>query len=71
MLELVKQFEKSSGKTVTCDLVERREGDVAKLVCDASLAAKELNWVPKRTVKDMCECFFLNYSFSFLIFISV
>ncbi|KAB7499023.1 UDP-glucose 4-epimerase [Armadillidium nasatum] len=55
VLELVEAFEKASGKKVAYKIEERRPGDVARLVCDASLAKEELRWVPKLTVKDMCE----------------
>ena len=33
----------------------RRAGDVAETVADSSLAKKVLNWIPTRSLKDMCQ----------------
>ena len=38
-----------TSKKINIEKTERREGDPAKLIADASLAKKELNWMPRYT----------------------
>jgi len=57
VLELCRHFETASGKTIPRKVAERRVGDVATLVCDATLAKKELGWTATRDVTAMCEDF--------------
>lgn len=54
VLEMVRSFEKASGKKVSFEIVGRREGDVAKCYSDCSLAKKELGWVAEKGVDEMC-----------------
>lgn len=54
VLEVVSCFESVSGRKIPVELVERRPGDVAACYSDCSLAAKELSWNAKLTLKDMC-----------------
>ena len=35
--------------------MERRKGDVGKLVADVSLAKNLLGWTPKKSLEDMCK----------------
>lgn len=42
--EMVEAFSRISGKEIKAETGPRREGDVAELLADASLANKELNW---------------------------
>ncbi|NQV16380.1 UDP-glucose 4-epimerase GalE [bacterium] len=55
VLELVKAFEKASGKNVAYEIVERRSGDIAQCYADTSLASELLNWKAKRGITQMCE----------------
>ena len=55
VLELVETFQETNNINVPYEFVERREGDVAMVVADNSLANKILNWKPKRTIRDMCK----------------
>lgn len=55
VLDMVKAFEKASGKTIKYEIVARRPGDVAACYSDASLAERELGWKAMFGVKEMCE----------------
>jgi len=55
VLELVTAFEKSSGAKVPYQIVDRRPGDVAICYADPLKAKKELGWVAKRGVEQMCR----------------
>ncbi|UAW99440.1 UDP-glucose 4-epimerase GalE [Halopseudomonas nanhaiensis] len=54
VLDMVKAFEKASGKPVAYKLVDRRPGDVALCYADASLAEQELGWRAELGVEAMC-----------------
>ena len=55
VLEMVKAFEKASGKKVPYKIAQRRAGDVAKCYADPSFAKKSLNWEAKKSIFDMCK----------------
>ena len=55
VLEVVKAFEKASGKEVPYELVERRPGDVAECYADPTFAASELGWKAERGIDEMCR----------------
>ncbi len=54
VLEVVDAFEKASGRKVPYKIVERRSGDVAICYADPSKAKRELGWVAKRGLNEMC-----------------
>ena len=54
VLDMVKAFEKSSGKKVAYKIVDRRIGDIAKCYSNPSYAKKVLDWEAKKTIEDMC-----------------
>ncbi|SFV75943.1 UDP-glucose 4-epimerase [hydrothermal vent metagenome] len=54
VLDVVKAFEKASGKKVPYEIVGRRAGDVAKCYADPSYAKKVLNWSAKKDLEQMC-----------------
>jgi len=54
VLEMVKAFEKASGKEIPYQIDPRRPGDVATCYADPSLAEKELGWKAEKTLDDMC-----------------
>jgi UDP-glucose 4-epimerase len=53
VIDMVKAFEKASGKTIPYKLVERRPGDVAITYADPSLAYEELGWKASRGLEEM------------------
>ncbi|MFK7731567.1 MAG: UDP-glucose 4-epimerase GalE [Pseudomonadales bacterium] len=53
VLDMVKAFEKETGKPVAYEIVARRPGDIATCYADSSLAKNELGWQATRNVEDM------------------
>ncbi len=54
VLEMVRAFEKASGRDVPFKVVDRRPGDIAVCYADPSLAEKLLNWKTTRGLDAMC-----------------
>lgn len=54
VLQMVKAFEKASGKPIPFTLTHRRPGDVPAYWASPSLAATRLNWHAKRDLLAMC-----------------
>jgi len=55
VLELVHIFEKVNNVKVPYKFVSRRPGDLAVSYADVSKIYKEIGWVTKRSVEDMCR----------------
>ncbi len=55
VLELVKEFEKANKINIPIVYKNRREGDVPILVAKNDLALSVLNWIPKRSLREMCK----------------
>lgn len=55
VLDVVKAFEKASGRTVAYKIVDRRPGDIATCYSDPSKAKEELGWEATRDIDEMCE----------------
>ena len=55
VLDVVKAFEKASGKEVPYKLVERRTGDIAKCYANPSFAKEVLGWEATRDLEQMCQ----------------
>jgi len=55
VLEVVKAFERASGKAIALEFHPRRAGDVAQSYADPSLAARELGWHARLSLKAMCR----------------
>jgi UDP-glucose 4-epimerase len=55
VLDMVKEFEKQSGKAVPYKIVPRREGDVAACYAEPTLAATGLNWKADKGLAEMCR----------------
>lgn len=53
VLDVVKVFEKISGKKISYKLCSKREGDIAECWADISLAKKELKWNAIYELEDM------------------
>ena len=54
VLDVVKAFEKASGKEVPYKLVDRRTGDIAKCYANPSFAKEILGWEATRDLEQMC-----------------
>ena len=54
VLDIVKAFQKASGREIPYQIVDRRPGDVACCYADPSAAERELGWKAERGLDDMC-----------------
>ena len=54
VLELVRAFERASGRPVPYEVVGRRAGDVAACYADPALAAQTIGWKATRDLDRMC-----------------
>ncbi len=54
VLEMVKAFEKASGKKVRCKTAPRRPGDIAECWALPAKAERELGWKASRGIEEMC-----------------
>ena len=54
VLDLVNTFEQVNNIKIPYEFVDRREGDAASVIADNSFAISKIDWLPKRTLKDMC-----------------
>lgn len=54
VLEVVRAFERASGRTIPYDIVPRRNGDVAACYADPALARQQLGWQATRDLDTMC-----------------
>lgn len=55
VLEMVKGFEKASGRRIPYRIADRREGDVARSVAAVTKAKQLLGWTAKFDFSEMCE----------------
>lgn len=55
VLDMVKAFEKATGRSVPYVISPRRAGDVAECYADPAKAKKLLGWEAKYTLEDMCQ----------------
>ncbi len=55
VLELVRAFERASGREVPLEVVARRPGDVAEVYADPTLAGELLGWHAEHDVDAMCR----------------
>jgi len=55
VLDMVRSFEKASGRPVPYAIVPRRPGDVAACYADPVLAKELLGWEAKLGIDDMCR----------------
>ncbi len=54
VLDVVKAYEKASGKEIKYEIKPRRAGDIATCYAVATKALKELNWKAERGIEEMC-----------------
>ena len=55
VLDMVKAFEKTTGKKVQYKIAPRRAGDIATCYADPQKAKEELGWEANKTLEDMCR----------------
>ncbi len=55
VLDMVRAFEKATGKDVPYKIAPRRSGDIATCFADPKKAREELGWEATRTLEDMCR----------------
>ena len=55
VLDVVKAFEKASGKTIKYKIAPRRAGDIATCYADAGKAQRELGWTAEFGIEEMCR----------------
>ena len=55
VLDMVKAFEKASGRSVPYQIVDRRPGDIATCYADPTYAKKRLDWKAECELDEMCE----------------
>jgi UDP-glucose 4-epimerase len=55
VLEVIRAFEKASGKTIPYRIAERRPGDIAESYADTTKAHRELGWSAQFDLDDMCR----------------
>jgi len=54
VLDVLKAYERASGKTIPYKIVDRRDGDIAKNYADPTYAKEILGWEAKRDINQMC-----------------
>jgi UDP-glucose 4-epimerase len=55
VLDMVKAFERVSGRGVPYQIVDRRPGDIATCYADPAYAAEKLDWKAEYELDEMCE----------------
>ena len=55
VLDVVKTFSKVNNIKIPYKFVKRRNGDVKKLVANNKKALQILNWVPQKSLSDICK----------------
>ncbi len=53
--ELVTELQRAAGSTAEPVIGPRREGDPARIVADGQLAARDLDWATRHSLRDMAE----------------
>ncbi|MFO7846062.1 MAG: UDP-glucose 4-epimerase GalE [Balneolaceae bacterium] len=55
VLDVVKTFEKATGKKINYELTDRRPGDAAVCFADVRKAKEKLHWQTEKNLEDMCR----------------
>jgi UDP-glucose 4-epimerase len=53
VLDIIKTFEKVTGRSINYKIAPRRDGDLPEFFANAQLALKELNWKTEKSLEDM------------------
>ena len=54
VLELIETFSRINNVNIDYEFTSRREGDLEEIVADNSLASSLLNWIPEKSLEEMC-----------------
>ncbi|KAF7600895.1 MAG: UDP-glucose 4-epimerase GalE [Candidatus Dactylopiibacterium carminicum] len=54
VLDVVRAFEKASGRSIPYEIVARRAGDIAQCYADPAMAVELLGWQAARGIEEMC-----------------
>jgi UDP-glucose 4-epimerase len=54
VLDVIRAYEKASGRAIPYEIVARRPGDIAACYADPALAAEILDWHATRGIDEMC-----------------
>lgn len=55
VLDIIKNFEKATGKKINYKIVERRPGDIGTCYADPTKAYEILGWKAEKNLEDMCK----------------
>merc|ERR1719215_2063859 len=55
VVDMVKAFEEASGKPIPYKIVDRRPGDLATVIANASKAKTDFGWEVKRSMAEACQ----------------
>lgn len=55
VFEMIRAFEKASGRPIPYEVKPRRKGDIATCYADPKKALEELGWQATRGIEEMCE----------------
>jgi len=55
VMQVLKKYEEISNRKIICKLFPRRDGDSACVLADISKARRILNWIPKKSLAEMCS----------------
>ncbi|OHX40719.1 MULTISPECIES: UDP-glucose 4-epimerase GalE [Cytobacillus] len=55
VLDIIKEFERSSGKKIPFKFTKRRPGDIPICYASVEKASQELNWIANKDIKSICE----------------
>lgn len=55
VLEIIRTYEKVSGKSINFKITSRRQGDIAQCFADTQKARKQLGWHAVKNIEEMCE----------------
>ncbi len=57
VLQIINAFKKASGRDIPYKITNRRNGDIGTCYANVEKAKKELNWIAKKEINDMCKDF--------------
>ncbi len=55
VIEMIKAFEKASGREISFQIADRRPGDIAACYADPGQAKTDLDWTAVRGLQEMCD----------------
>lgn len=55
VMEMIRAFERASGKTIPFKIAPRRPGDIATSLADPGRAAETMGWRAEKGLQDMCD----------------